>query len=211
MALFVSFEGPDGGGKSTQARLLAAALRLRGYRVTETREPGGTPLGERLRDVILNPESPPATPLAMTLLLSAARAQLVHDVIKPALHSGGIVIADRFADSTVAYQAFGLGLNLDTVRDLTHIATEGLQPDIVLYVDVLPEVGLGRVATRTEWNRLDAQNREFHERVRQGYLQLARDDPDRWIVIDGNAPAEAVHRTVLRAIDPLLSRVPNAV
>jgi dTMP kinase len=211
MPLFISFEGPDGSGKSTQARLLAETLRERGFRVTETREPGGTPLGERIRELVLNPSSPRATPLAMALLLSAARAQLVSDVIAPALKSGNIVIADRFADSTLAYQSFGLGLDAQVTQELARIATAGLRPDAVVYVDVPPEVGLGRIAGRGERNRLDAEAKGFHEQVRRGYHELARADPGRWLRIDGAASPEDVHRAVVEAIEPFLPRLASPV
>lgn len=211
MALFVSFEGPDGSGKSTQAQLLASGLRDRGYAVIATREPGGTPLGEAVRHLLLDPDSPEATPIAATLLLSAARAQLVDQVIEPGLAAGKIVIVDRYADSTLAYQGFGHCVELDIVRTLTQIATRGVRPDIVIYVDVPPEVGLRRVETRGATNRLDAESAAFHQRVRSGYRQLAQDDPARWIMVDGSVAADLVHRAVLTAIEPLLAREANPV
>ena len=210
MALFISFEGPDGSGKSTQARLLAEVLRGRGYPVTETREPGGTPLGERVRALLLDPQAPSATPLAMTFLFSAARTQLVSEVIRPALSQGETVIADRFADSTIAYQSWGLGLDLAVARQLAEIATGGLYPDVVIYVDVPPIVGLERVAMRGTRNRLDEETLGFHERVRAGYHGLIEEDSGRWIVIDGDAPVEVVHGNVLQALDPFLPEVLTA-
>jgi dTMP kinase len=164
-----------------------------------------------VRHLVLDPDSPAATPIAATLLLSAARAQLVYQVIEPALAAGKIVIVDRYADSTLAYQGFGHGVELDTVRTLAQIATRGLRPDIVIYVDVPPEVGLRRVETRGATNRLDAESVAFHQRVRSGYLQLAQDEPERWISVDGSAPADLVRRAVLRAIEPLLAREANPV
>lgn len=204
MALFISFEGPDGSGKSTQVRLLSQALREQGHAVLETREPGGTPLGERLRDVILSPESPAATPVAMTFLLSAARAEHVAQVIEPALKNDQIVITDRFADSTIAYQCFGLGMDLEATRQITFIATGGLDPDVVIYVDVPADVGLVRVGHRGTLNRLDRQTLEFHRRVRDGYLHLAAEEPDRWIKVDGMPAAEVVHDCVMQALQPRL-------
>jgi len=164
-----------------------------------------------VRHLVLDPDSPEATPIAATLLLSAARAQLVDQLIKPALAAGKLVIVDRYADSTLTYQGFGHGVELDTVRTLTRIATHGLRPDIVIYVDVPLEVGLRRVETRGATNRLDAESAAFHHRVRSGYLQLAQDEPERWITVDGSAAADLVHRAVLRAIEPLLAREANPV
>lgn len=210
MAAFISLEGPDGSGKSTQARLLAEALRARGYEVTETREPGGTPLGERLRWLILDPESPPATPLVMALLLSASRAQLVEAVVKPALARGEIVIVDRWADSTAAYQGYGLELDLEIVQQLRGIATGGLEPDVTILVDVSPEIGLNRVDVRGSRNKLDAQAVVFHERVRDGYMSMYAERPHRWIWVDGDAPRETVHFNIMEKVLPRLGRASRA-
>ncbi|MGI8968191.1 MAG: dTMP kinase [Chloroflexota bacterium] len=207
MSLFITFEGPDGSGKSTQAHRLAARLRTRGLPIVETREPGGTALGDRLRTLILDQGSPEATPLAMALLLSASRAQLVADVIRPSLAAGTIVIADRYADSTLAYQAFGLGVDLSVARELVGIATGGLRPDITIYVDVPPQVAYQRMHQRGGHNRLDARPEEFHRRVRQGYQQLISEDPQRWIVIDGANHADSVETAIMRAIEPKLPKV----
>lgn len=211
MSLFISFEGPDGSGKSTQARLLAEVLRSRRYRVVETREPGGTALGERIRSILLDPDAPAATPLAMTLMISAARAELVSEIIQPALKSGKVVISDRFADSTLAYQAFGSGVDVTTVREVTHVATAGVYPDVVMYVDVSTAVGLDRASARGSLNRFDAQDPAFHQRVRDGYLQLVTEEPDRWFLIDGAASVQSVHLAVLRAIEPVLERTRRSI
>ena len=207
MGLFLTFEGPDGSGKSTQVRLLAQALRARGMPVVETREPGGTPLGERVRTVALDPGSPSATPLALSFLMSAARAQLVDEVISPALAEGKVVITDRYSDSTAAYQSYGLGVDLADVSELTRIATRGVQPDVVVYVDIPVEVGLQRVADRGARNRLDKEALEFHRRVREGYLALANRDPRRWIVVDGADAETVVHQSVLRSLEPFIDGV----
>ena len=204
MALFITFEGPDGSGKSTQAQLLTDALRNRGHDTLETREPGGTELGEAIRYLLLDPEAPAATPLAMALLLSASRSQLVESVIRPALDAGRFVIADRYADSTVAYQGYGLGLDTGTVRELARIATGGLKPDATIYVDIEPEVGMERRQARGAQNRLDQEALAFHRRVRDGYLEMISEEPERWIYVDGDAPPEAVHAGILQAIEPLL-------
>jgi dTMP kinase len=208
--LFVTFEGPDGSGKSTQARLLAAAFRRQGLNVVETREPGGTPLGERIRELLLDPESPRPIPLAMALLLSASRAQLLSDVILPALGRGAIVICDRYADSTMAYQSYGLGLDAEVVRDMTAIATNGVQPDVGIYVDVPIEVGLSRAVARGALNRLDAETIHFHRNVRSGYLRIVAEEPDRWFVVDGTQSVETVHRQIMTAISPLLAGMSTA-
>ncbi|HEX8919593.1 MAG TPA: dTMP kinase [Chloroflexota bacterium] len=211
MPLFISFEGPDGSGKSTQAHLLARVLQSRGLRVVETREPGGTPLGERVRDVALNPHSPPATPLALAFLMSAARAQLVAEVIAPALADGQVVISDRYADSTAAYQGFGLGVDLLDIRELTRIATGGISPDVIVYVDIPVELGLERVAARGFANRLDEQTLAFHRRVRDGYQTLARQEPRRWLVVDGAANELTVHQRVMHSLEPFLNEIMDPV
>ncbi len=210
MPLFVTFEGPDGSGKSTQAPLLAAAWRERGRDVVETREPGGTPLGERIRELLLDPEAPRPIPLAMALLLSASRAQLLSDVILPALGRGDIVICDRYADSTMAYQSYGLGLDTEVVRDMTAIATNGVQPDVSIFVDIPVEVGLRRVAARGALNRLDAETVLFHQNVRAGYLQIIAREPERWLVVDGTQAIEVIHEQIVAALTPLLGKVATA-
>jgi dTMP kinase len=209
--LFISFEGPDGSGKTTQADVLALFLRKRGVPIVETREPGGTPVGEQVRHVLLAPGGAPMTPLVMALLLSAARAQHVHDVIRPALDSGQTVICDRYADSTLAYQGYGMGLELEQVRTLTSIATAGLQPDLTVYVDVTPEVGLARMAARGGRDRLDSETLEFHQRVRNGYRALMDQDPDRWIRIDGAQSPDQVHAEVVRAVQSRLRPMEDIV
>lgn len=210
MSLFVTFEGPDGSGKSTQLRLLADALRSEGHSVRETREPGGTPLGERVREILLHPEGPPIAHLTEALLLSASRTQLLDEVILPALARGEIVLADRYADSTIAYQAYGWGLDEQVIRDLQAIATSGIVPHLSVFVDIEPEVGLARTAARGPRNRLDRQDLAFHRRVREGYLQIIARDPARWLVVDGNATPENIHHTILQGVHRLLKEVTSA-
>jgi dTMP kinase len=195
--LFISFEGPDGSGKSTQARMLAHAMRERGIDVMETREPGGTAVGEQVRHILLDPDGASMTPLVMALLLSASRAQLVHEIILPALAAGQTVISDRFADSTVAYQGHGMGLDPATVRALADIATAGRMPDITVYVDIEPELGLQRATDRGGKNRLDNADLDFHKRVRDGYLSMVQEDRKRWLTVNGSGSPEDVHRAVL--------------
>ncbi len=204
MSLFISFEGLDGSGKSTQAVMLAAALRARDRFVLETREPGGTPLGERIRELILDPSSPAPTPRAMALLLCAARAQLVEEVIRPALESGTIVITDRYADSTIAYQSFGLGLNREALEALTSFTTTGVRPDRVILVDIEPETAMQRSKNRGSRDRFDAQTLAFHRRVRDGYEYLVAREPEIWSRVDGAQSVETVHRCVLAAVEPIL-------
>ncbi|HZS94365.1 MAG TPA: dTMP kinase [Chloroflexota bacterium] len=209
MPLFLTFEGPDGSGKSTQARLLADELRARGHDVLLTREPGGTPLGEQLREVLLAHGGAPMTPTAMALIMSAARAQLVHDVIKPALRSDRIVILDRYADSTSAYQGAGLGLDREIVDRLRAIAAP-VRPDLTFYVDVPEEIALGRLSDRNDANRLDVETVAFHRRVREGYEQLIAEEPDRWVRIDGTGTPDRVHVTIMQALAPVLRQTPKA-
>jgi dTMP kinase len=211
MSLFLSFEGPDGSGKSTQARHLVEALRRNGFGVLATHEPGGTPIGDRIRDLALDRSSPAAIPLATAFLMSASRAQLVETVIRPALQSGLIVIADRYADSTMAYQAFGMGALRDDVRTLTRVATRGLLPDATIYVDVLPEIGLARLLGRPDLNKLDIEALSFHQRVREGYHQLMQEDPGRWLVVNGEASEGEVHVGIMDSIKPLLARVEQPI
>ncbi|GAC1319459.1 MAG: dTMP kinase [Chloroflexota bacterium] len=210
MSLFISLEGPDGSGKSTQAQKLAAALRSRGFQVTETREPGGTSLGDRIRSLLFDADAPEKTALAVAMLYATSRAQLVHDVIRPRLERGDIVIADRYADSTLAYQSFGQGLNLDEMRSLVHLATGGLTPHLTLYIDISPSAGMRRLSGRHETNWLDRQSTSFHERVRDGYRSLMREDPARWHRIDGERPMDAVHCAILDSVEPALTKVARA-
>ncbi len=211
MSLFISIEGPDGSGKSTQARLLADTLRAQGFPVLTTREPGGTPVGEAVREIVLHPREMPATPTTIALLYATSRSELVQTVIRPALRQGTSVVADRYADSTIAYQSFGLGVPLDVTRCLAEIATDGLTPDVTVYVDILPERGLERLAGRRGENWLDRESAAFHTRVRDGYLQMMEEDPARWVRVDGDAPPEAVHGAILRALEPILKSERNAV
>lgn len=198
--LFITFEGPEGSGKSSQARALADSLRQRGLPVTLTREPGGTPIGYQIREIILTPRNTAMAPRTEVLLLSAARAQHVAERIQPALADGQIVISDRFADSTLAYQGYGLGLDLAALRALTAFATGGVMPDLTIYLDCPPTVGLARKAQAAqaggEWNRLDQKPVEYHERVRRGYLALAAAESDRWQVVDAAQPAEYVQHLI---------------
>lgn len=205
----VVVEGPDGAGKSGAAARLVEALRAEGHPVTAVREPGGTPLGEALRDVLLRSGTVERSPLADALLFSAARAELVGRVIRPALERGDIVVSDRYATSTRAYQGYGGGVDLACLADLERVATGGLQPDLVVLIDVPVEDGLARrVAGGGGETRFEEWfDRDFHERVREGYLAMARADGSRWRIVDGTrAPAE-VSDEVLSHVRILLAPV----
>jgi len=179
-SLFVTFEGPEGGGKSTQIRLLADWLRAAGRMVMTTREPGGTRIGDAIRGVLLDPGHVEMRPEAEILLFSAARAQLVGEVIRPHLARGGVVLCDRFADSTLAYQGYGRELDLDALRQITGFATGWLTPDLTFCLDLPVVDGLRRKqgGDLAEWNRMEREELAFHERVRAGYLALAAAEPE---------------------------------
>ena len=198
--MFITFEGPDGSGKSSQVAALAEFLNQTGYPVLVTREPGGTPIGDQVRAILSNLENTGMHPRTETLLFLAARAQLVEQVICTHLEKGDVVLCDRYADSTLAYQGFGHGNDLTQIRNLISFATGGLKPDLTILLDIDVEVGLRRRARGGEWNRLDAYNLEFHQRVRQGYHQLTLAEPDRWVVIDAGQPPERVQADVRQVV-----------
>jgi len=187
---FITFEGMDGCGKTTQFRMLAQWLRDRGKEVVETVEPGGTAIGQQIRRILLDPASAEIQPRTELLLYFASRAQNVDQVIRPALDAGHIVLCDRFTDSTLVYQGCGRGLDTGVVLDLDRIACRGLKPDVTFLIDIDLETSLTRAKRRNERvgpaeSRIDEESAAFHERVRQGYLALAEAEPDRIVVIDG--------------------------
>jgi dTMP kinase len=184
--MFISLEGPEGSGKTTQLPLLADFLRQHGREVLTTREPGGTSIGEQVRTILHNLENKEMKPRTEILLFQASRAQLVEQVIRPHLKMGGIVLSDRYADSTLAYQGYGHQIDIESLRVLVTFATGGLKPDLTILLDVEVETGLRRKELKGEWNRLDAYDLEFHHRVRQGYHQLVKAEPERWKVIDAS-------------------------
>lgn len=207
VSLFITFEGPEGSGKTTQTQLLAAALRRQGYTVLTTREPGGTPIGSAVRTLLLDPAYTDISPRTEALLFNAARAQLVDRVIQPALAAGNVVLCDRYADSTLAYQGFGHGQDLAPLRYLAAFATLGLQPRLTVYLDIDPELGLRRKANDSaEWNRMEEQTLEFHRAVHRGYHQLAAAEPARWLVVNADRPIDAVHTSILRHVNELCVR-----
>ena len=203
MSLFITFEGPDGSGKTTQAQMLAEYLQRRGMAVLHTREPGGTAISEQIRDVILSTRNQSIQHETEALLFSAARAQIVSELIRPALAAGKIVVCDRYADSTMAYQGYGLGLDLEALRAITRFATGGLVPDMTFYIDVPAEIGLTR-RQRGETNRLDQKDLAYHARVREGFLKMAKEEPQRWIVVDGTQPVDQVQQEIRKKLEEKL-------
>jgi len=209
MGLFVSFEGPEGSGKTTQIQQLSRWLVQRGCDVLTTREPGGTRIGDAIRTLLLDPAHTEMQPEAETLLYSAARAQIVGEKIRPHLQRGGVVLCDRFADSTLAYQGYGRQLDLDTLRTILAFATGKLTPDLTIYLDLAVSEGLRRKqgCDESEWNRLEREVEAFHERVHQGYLALAAAEPHRWLVLDAMQPVGDIQESVREAVSSRLGKV----
>lgn len=209
--LFITFEGPDGSGKTTQIQLLYRYLREQGYPVYLTREPGGTSIGDQIRAVLHDVRNTEMRPEAEILLYSASRAQLVGQVIRPRLAAGDVVLCDRYAESTLAYQGYGRQLDLPTLRAITAFATGGLRPDLIVYLDLPVEEGLRRrlAAYQTcgeEWNRLDQEEVAFHRRVRAGYLEMAASEPDRWLVLDAMQPVDMIQERIREAVVACLEK-----
>jgi dTMP kinase len=202
---FISFEGGEGAGKSTQAKLLRAALESRGRAVLLTREPGGSPGAEEIRKLLVEGEPERWTPLAETLLFLAARADHVARVIEPALSAGSWVVSDRFADSTFVYQGVARGLGIDSVRRLQQAALRDFAPDLTLVLDIEPREGLGRASARGQAeNRFERFDGGFHARLRQGFLDIAANEPQRCVVVDANRPPDAVAADVWRIVQERL-------
>ncbi len=198
---FVVIDGGEGCGKSTQIQLLAEHLRALGHVVTVTREPGGTPVGERIRALLLDPAHPEMDPVTEVLLFCASRAQHCRELILPALERGEIVLCDRFSESTAAYQGFAGGLGFDIVRQVNDVATGGLEPDLLVILDLDPIVGLRRKAGEHahDADRIEQRSLDFHQRVREGFLEYARMYPGFTRIVDASAPADVVHE-VLRGL-----------
>jgi len=244
MSLFITFEGPEGSGKSTQARLLYGRLHARGYPAILVREPGGTRIGDMIRRIVLDLQNTEIAPTTEMLLFAASRAQLVSQTIRPYLELGGIVLCDRYADSTYAYQGYGLGRDLDELRAITAAATGGLIPDVTVYLDLTAEEGLERkrlkrqsaqtaaragdkvigrrdqaeLPTRplapsparpdtVEWNRLDARELAYHQKVAAGYQNLIAQEPQRWRLFDARQPVEALAEQIARDLAPWLEHI----
>ena len=210
MGLFITFEGPDGSGKSTQIELVADFLRRKGYDVYCTREPGGSAIGDQIRDVLHDVKNTEMSSRTEILLYSASRAQLVEQIIRPRLAQGDVVLCDRYADSTYAYQGYGRQLDFDTLRTITEFATQKLKPDLTIYLDLDVETGLKRkveanVAGAGEWNRMDQLKLDFHQRVRSGYLEMAKNEPERWLVVNASGAIEEINQSICERLEKVLS------
>lgn len=204
--LFVTFEGGEGSGKSTQLMRLADRLRAVGIQPLVTREPGGTPLAEGVRALLLDPRGTPG-PVAEALLMEAARADLVSRVIRPALEDGGVVLCDRYDDSTLAYQGGGRGLDHAMLLEWNRVATGGLKPDLTLLYDLDPDVGLSRRAVAPgEMNRLDQEPSGFHTRVRARFLELAAAEPERFVVLDAGLPADDLEKAAWAILETRIEK-----
>jgi dTMP kinase len=198
--MFITFEGSEGSGKTSQIPALAKLLTQAGYNVLTTREPGGTYIGDQIRKILSDQGNIAMQARTESLLFLAARAQLVSEVILPHLDAKGIVISDRYGDSTLAYQGYGRELDLDQLRVLLAFATCRLEPDLTLFLDLDVEEGLRRRIKGGDLNRLDTLELEFYQRVRRGYLKLARANPTRWVIVDADPPAEQVQQEIGRIV-----------
>jgi dTMP kinase len=203
--MFITLEGPEGSGKTSQLPKLAEYLRQHRLDVLTTREPGGTSISEQIRTILHNLENKEMNPRTEILLFQASRAQLVEQVIRPHLERGGVVLSDRYADSTLAYQGYGHQIDLEPLRVLVSFATGGLKPDLTILLDLDVETGLRRKELKGEWNRLDAYNLDFHQRVRKGYFNLVQLEPGRWEVIDASQSPAAVQEEMRRVISKRLN------
>jgi dTMP kinase len=233
MGLFITFEGPEGSGKSTQARLIYEQLHARHYPVILVREPGGTQIGNLIRRIVLDLQHTEMAPTTETLLFAASRAQLVSEVIRPYLATGGIVLCDRYADSTYVYQGYGLGRDLEELKVITAAATGGLRPDITIYLNLSAEEGLDRKRRKrqdrprwqgeqpglpaeprtppVEWNRLDARELAYHQRVEAGYRALIAQDPERWKSFDARLPITTLSEQIVEQLAPALAQIRHLI
>lgn len=198
--MFITFEGPEGSGKTSQLPALVTYLQGLGYEVVCTREPGGTAISDQIREVLMSMKNQELRPRTEILLFLAARAQLVEQVIKPALQVGKIVLCDRYGDSTLAYQGYGHGLDLGILRQMLAFATDNLKPDLTLFLDLDVGIGLARKKKASEWNRMDAYELAFHNRVREGYHKLIAEEPERWVTVDATRDMETVQANLRKII-----------
>lgn len=205
MGLLITMEGPDGSGKTMQMDLLEQALREQGYQVVRSREPGGTPIGEAIRSIILNPEYAEMDPMTEAILYAASRAQHVAEKIKPALERGDIVLLDRFLDSSLVYQGIGRGMTIETIEAINRFATGGLQPDATFMVYIDYEEGLRRKQKQNgSLDRMESQQDNFHRRVNEGCLELAKRYPERIQLIDGARDPQTIHQDILKRVQKLV-------
>lgn len=216
MGIFITFEGVEGCGKTTQLRLLKEKLEAAGEKVTATREPGGCPIADQIRAILLDAANSALTPLAELLLYAAARAEHVSEVIAPALERGEIVLCDRFTDATLAYQGHGRMLDLETIAQLNRLATGGVEPKITLLIDCPVEIGLSRARARIESatgpreERFELESIRFHERVREGYLKLAAASPERYLIVDGSGDVAQTEKAVTAALAATIESLRSA-
>jgi len=205
MALFITFEGGEGCGKSVQSRALYRRLSQLAIPVILTHEPGGTPLGKKLGRWLKWAQNVDMSPLTELMLFNASRAQLIDEVIHPNLEKGKIVISDRYADSTTAYQSYGRGLDLQMVKAVNNAATQGLKPDLIILLDIPAEKGLARKRAKKP-DRFEQEELAFHQRVREGYLKMAGDDPQRWLVVDANQSKREIEQIIWQRVSQLLAK-----
>nr|WP_251026289.1 dTMP kinase [Exiguobacterium sp. J17977] len=195
--MFITVEGPDGSGKTTQLQLLVRSLTEKGYEVVVTREPGGTKVGNSIREVLLSPEHDEMTPRVEMMLYAASRAQNIDQVIRPALKRGAIVVCDRFVDASIAYQGYGLQYDLDQILSLNEWATVGIKPDLTFLFDLTPDQASRRMKDRGQLDRIESRDESFHQRVYDGFKKLLEQHPDRMVRIDANATIEMIQDEVL--------------
>jgi len=198
--MLIIFEGCEGSGKGTQINLLNKYLTNKGFKVLNIVEPGGTDVGQAIREILLNRNDLKIDGLTEALLFSASRSYQTENITKPALNNGYIVLSDRSYYSTYAYQGYARGNSLDVLKNLTSIAVNNLKPDIVIYLDIDPKIGLSRKSIQNEVNRLDKENLEFHQKVRKGYLKLLKSEPDIWVSVDSSNSAEFVHSEIIKIL-----------
>jgi len=203
MSLFITFEGGEGCGKSAQSRALYKRLSQLAIPAVLTHEPGGTPLNKKIRDLLKRADDISISPLAELLLFNASRTQLIDEVIHPELKKGRVVICDRYADSTIAYQSHGRGLDIEMVRAINNIATQGLKPDLTILLDISAQEGLARKKKR---DRFEQEDIAFHQKVRDGYLRLAKEEPQRWLTIDAAQSKAKIAEVIWHKVSNLLSR-----